>query len=253
MGTADCYTQEKHRLMVTDSTQQTLLVLHLRHDFESVPDHQIIQNQLCQAVGCVRVRVRNWREFAESVKEQRPALITIHHAELARAGYSNTAAFGHFVQGIVNCMGYNCCRDQIPLLIGIDDSCSRQFVSGLMSAPGVCGIYPAESAAGDAALIQAHRVALAGRVHWPREVIDRLPKIKRDTVRPVVDSATKLTVRQQEVMDLICHRGLSNKQIARTLNLSESTVKIHVSAIMKAHGVRNRTQLVLSAGPGIRA
>lgn len=55
----------------------------------------------------------------------------------------------------------------------------------------------------------------------------------------------RLTLRQREVFELIANRGISNKQIARTLNISESTVKIHVSAIMRSYCVRNRTQLAL--------
>ena len=45
--------------------------------------------------------------------------------------------------------------------------------------------------------------------------------------------------------------GLSNKAIARRLGISESTVKVHIRAIMAATGVSNRTQLVarfLAAG-----
>jgi DNA-binding NarL/FixJ family response regulator len=98
--------------------------------------------------------------------------------------------------------------------------------------------------------------ALTNRVsHWPRHIIDQLPGAKK-TVPVSTNNNTngiKLTVRQQEVMDLICNRGLSNKQIAKTLSLSESTVKIHVSAVMKSYGVRNRTQLALSAGTGLKA
>jgi DNA-binding NarL/FixJ family response regulator len=55
----------------------------------------------------------------------------------------------------------------------------------------------------------------------------------------------RLTNRQQEVFNLIANRGISNKQIARTLGISESTVKIHVSAVMRNLCVRNRTQLAL--------
>ena len=55
----------------------------------------------------------------------------------------------------------------------------------------------------------------------------------------------RLTERQREVFELIANRGISNKQIARTLSISESTVKIHVSAIMRSCCVRNRTQLAL--------
>ena len=47
-------------------------------------------------------------------------------------------------------------------------------------------------------------------------------------------------------MTLVAKRGLSNKKIAQVLNISESTVKVHISAILKAYGVRNRTQLALA-------
>jgi DNA-binding NarL/FixJ family response regulator len=60
------------------------------------------------------------------------------------------------------------------------------------------------------------------------------------------DSEIKLTDRQDEIFNLVCRRGLSNKKIAQILNISESTVKVHMSAILKAYRVRNRTQLALS-------
>ena len=56
----------------------------------------------------------------------------------------------------------------------------------------------------------------------------------------------ELTVRQREVLGLL-ERGLPNKQIARQLGLSEHTVKIHVTAILNALGVSNRTQAVIAA------
>jgi DNA-binding NarL/FixJ family response regulator len=52
------------------------------------------------------------------------------------------------------------------------------------------------------------------------------------------------------VLNLVCRRGLSNKRIAQTLKISESTVKVHISAILKSYGVRNRTQLVLASTTG---
>lgn len=76
---------------------------------------------------------------------------------------------------------------------------------------------------------------------WPKHVIDELPghpkkKAKKNTV---------LTDRQQEVLHLVCQRGLSNKVIAKTLNISENTVKVHMSAILTTYGVRSRTQLAV--------
>jgi len=62
-----------------------------------------------------------------------------------------------------------------------------------------------------------------------------------------------LTERQGQVARLVCHRGLSNKAVANILNISESTVKIHISAILKKYGVKNRTQLVLAYSKNLRA
>lgn len=63
-----------------------------------------------------------------------------------------------------------------------------------------------------------------------------------------------LTRRQDDVLDLV-KLGRSNKEIARTLNLSESTVKIHMHQLMKKMGVANRTQVALlamrSGQPGV--
>jgi DNA-binding NarL/FixJ family response regulator len=44
--------------------------------------------------------------------------------------------------------------------------------------------------------------------------------------------------------------GKSNKQIAYELGLSEGTVKIHINAVFKVFGVRNRTQAVIAAQAG---
>jgi DNA-binding CsgD family transcriptional regulator len=56
-----------------------------------------------------------------------------------------------------------------------------------------------------------------------------------------------LTSRQQQVLEMIKTRGSSNKQIARLLGLSESTVKLHIGQILKKYGCVNRTQLALTA------
>ncbi|MFA7431029.1 MAG: response regulator transcription factor [Rhodospirillaceae bacterium] len=55
-----------------------------------------------------------------------------------------------------------------------------------------------------------------------------------------------LTPRQREVLALLGH-GKSNKEIARILDLSEGTVKLHVTAILKALNVNNRTGAVVAA------
>ena len=68
--------------------------------------------------------------------------------------------------------------------------------------------------------------------------------LKPKTIKPKKNKDTiTLTVRQAQILQIIQERGASNKIIAKMLNLSESTVKLHVGAILKKYGVRNRTQL----------
>ncbi|WP_413205181.1 LuxR C-terminal-related transcriptional regulator [Rhodospirillum sp. A1_3_36] len=55
-----------------------------------------------------------------------------------------------------------------------------------------------------------------------------------------------LTPRQRDVLSLL-GQGKSNKEIARQLTLSEGTVKLHVTAILKALNVTNRTGAVIAA------
>jgi DNA-binding NarL/FixJ family response regulator len=65
----------------------------------------------------------------------------------------------------------------------------------------------------------------------------------RATDRPPATSA-KLSPRQAQVLDLL-HGGLSNSEIAQALGISVATVKLHVHAILRATGARNRTDLLV--------
>jgi DNA-binding NarL/FixJ family response regulator len=55
-----------------------------------------------------------------------------------------------------------------------------------------------------------------------------------------------LTTRQSQVLDLIA-QGKSNKQIAYDMGVSESTVKLHINALLRSLHVNNRTQAVITA------
>lgn len=62
-------------------------------------------------------------------------------------------------------------------------------------------------------------------------------------VSPTYESPN-LTIREREVASLVA-RGLTNRQIARELVLSEHTVITHVRNILKKMNLRSRTQLTL--------
>ena len=62
----------------------------------------------------------------------------------------------------------------------------------------------------------------------------------------ILPSGERLTRRQKEVLSYL-QQGLSNKQIAGKMNISEPTVKLHIHGLFHKLGVTNRTQIVLKA------
>jgi DNA-binding NarL/FixJ family response regulator len=61
-----------------------------------------------------------------------------------------------------------------------------------------------------------------------------------------LSNGKKLTNRQFEVLSYLA-QGLSNKQIAYQMGVSEATVKLHINALLRAVEANNRTQAVIKA------
>ena len=71
----------------------------------------------------------------------------------------------------------------------------------------------------------------------------RSSRMLRNGPMPIPQPAAALTRREDEVAQLVS-RALSNKEIARELRLSESTVKHHVHSILGKFGLSTRGQLI---------
>lgn len=101
---------------------------------------------------------------------------------------------------------------------------------------------------GKSNLINALRLVIAGGVYISPELVVKINQSQADGADIGGDKKKieSLTNRQTEVLELVC-KGSSNKEIANLLGLSDNTVKIHVTAILKALDVSNRTQAVLFA------
>lgn len=100
--------------------------------------------------------------------------------------------------------------------------------------------------AGTLEMRHAMDLVLRGDVYAPLDLLcadgaDRLSEPRR--AEAAAELKSKLTPRQSEVLALMAE-GLPNKTIARRMGLSESTVKIHVSAILRELGAKNRTDAV---------
>ena len=67
--------------------------------------------------------------------------------------------------------------------------------------------------------------------------------------QPAADAGPALSPREQEVLRQIA-RGASNKEIARTLDIAETTVKIHVQHILRKLGVSSRVQAAVAVTSG---
>jgi two-component system, NarL family, response regulator LiaR len=91
------------------------------------------------------------------------------------------------------------------------------------------------------ALCRAIKAAGAGQVQLTPQAAARLMQVVS-----VPESPEALTERETDVLRLLA-QGQANKQIARSLNIAEKTVKVHVSNILSKLGVQSRTQATLYA------
>jgi DNA-binding NarL/FixJ family response regulator len=117
----------------------------------------------------------------------------------------------------------------------IPKSATRKVILGAMQLVMSGGIYiPPQALPGQEAALTAPGAIPQGG--GPRQELDQ---------RPVSPADLGLTDRQMDVLMLIM-QGKSNKAICRVLDLSEPTVKSHVSAILRALKVSNRTEIVVA-------
>jgi DNA-binding NarL/FixJ family response regulator len=118
---------------------------------------------------------------------------------------------------------------------------------------GALGFIPKSSTR--EVMLSALRLIFSGGIYIPPDILE-----PRETApsQPRSDSSGTesrslsprdlgLTERQMDVLALMM-QGKSNKAICRTLDLAEPTVKNHVTAILKALRVTNRTEAVIAAG-----
>lgn len=89
---------------------------------------------------------------------------------------------------------------------------------------------------------QAVRNVLDGDVWWPATQGEEA--LVSAEAKAAGEGLSNLTPQQFRVLTMLCD-GLLNKQIAYDLNVSEATVKAHVTAIFRKLGVRTRTQAAL--------
>ena len=188
---------------------------------------------------------KDWKDLS-NILHLEPKQIAFHISMVTQNG----ATVFEFMSMLETLIKFAVPGKFISIGVGIDKDTPHSLIKDLRKT-SVMGILPSAEF-GDTELGKAIEELENGNQYWPRHIIDQLPgavvKVKH------IADEIKLTNRQTEIFNLICRRGLSNKKIAQILNISESTVKVHISAILKAYRVRNRTQLALSGtDQGLRA
>lgn len=137
-------------------------------------------------------------------------------------------------------------RRTTEIIAIVGDETDRNLIKGLMSIPNIhlglrlCDSFTYEDIAND-----VRKYLFNQDFSVPKKIQDLL-KTKKPQVQSRINTFD-LTPRQLQILTIVVSRGASNKVIAKMLNLSESTIKLHMSAIFKKYGVRNRTQLAVFA------
>lgn len=115
----------------------------------------------------------------------------------------------------------------------------KEMVSRLFAVK-VMGVIP-KTMAGDT-LTSAIRLVLKGAKYIPEILLANDSKQEPS----LKDNRPSLTQREKSVLDMLVE-GMSNKEIARTLHLEESTVKLHIRALCSKLNTKNRTGVVVQA------
>jgi len=119
---------------------------------------------------------------------------------------------------------------------------SAQVVRCAMSL-GVSGYIPKSTP--KAELVQSIRSILEGEVCVPKRFHGTgATRGAGAEIRHLLRQLSRLTSQQLRVLDMIC-RGLQNKHIAYELGITVTTVKVHVTEILRKLDVRSRTNAII--------
>lgn len=151
------------------------------------------------------------------------------------------------VDGLEGLINLRRIAPQTPILLVTSVKEPRVIRAAL--AAGAAGFVPKHSRR--EVFRTAFQALAAGRFHAP-DLPGEAEPAPAEGATAAIRRLSELTRQQAKILDLICD-GKMNKQIAYELSIAETTVKAHVTAIMRKLGVSSRTQAVLMARSAIMA
>jgi DNA-binding NarL/FixJ family response regulator len=199
-------------------------------------DHPLFREALKAAVSRLETDTRFVE--ADSVASLLTALESEPDADLLLLDLNMPGAQGF--NALVHVRGS---RPDLPVVVVSADD-DAQTIAGALRF-GAQGFIPKSTEAGQ--IGQAIEAVLSGEIYTPPGFHAPRAVVGSDEDLKVARRVAELTPQQFRVLGMLCS-GLLNKQIAYELDVSEATVKAHVTAILRKLGVATRTQAVLSAG-----
>ena len=196
-----------------------------------VDDHPIMRSALRSALEALRPLPR----FAEAADLPGTLALVADHPRL------DLLLMDLRMPGVSGLEGLVAVRDAAPTLpIAVVSAAEDQGLVRSLFDLGIAAFIPKTEP--PAVIVAAVRVVLEGGQYFPPRFMLELPGDRSADVAP----EPALTSRQRDVLRLLA-KGLPNKLIARELGLTEGTVKVHLLAIFRTLGARNRTEAVLAA------
>ncbi|WP_313088217.1 response regulator transcription factor [Pseudomonas sp.] len=183
-------------------------------------------------------------EILETADLDSALAITLEHDDLDLVLLDLNMPGMHGLNGLINLRNE---APTVPVVI-VSAEQDKQIVLQAITY-GACGFITKSSPR--AQMTDAIEQILNGNVYLPSDIIRSQKSTTRraqhndQSIPPELLQA--LTRKQLLVLERMT-KGESNKQIAYNLDIAETTVKAHVSAILRKLNVHNRVQAILSAG-----
>ncbi|PAV27158.1 response regulator transcription factor [Tamilnaduibacter salinus] len=196
-------------------------------------DHPLFRAALRQAVSQAlpdadMIEVESIKTLQESVEEHPDADLVLLDLNMPGA---------HGFSGLVFMRGQ---YPGLPVVV-VSGSEELQVVRRSIDY-GASGFIP--KSASLPTITEAIQDVLEGEIWLPDGVAEKVERMQAD-VTDFSDKLASLTPQQFRVLGMLSE-GMLNKQIAFDLEVSEATVKAHITAVFRKLGVRNRTQAVIA-------
>jgi DNA-binding NarL/FixJ family response regulator len=204
--------------------------------FLIIDDHPLFREALGNAV---RLALPNARIFeAMSIQDALDILATEQGIDLALLDLSLPDASGF--------SGFLRLRERYPRLpVAIVSSDEDQHVVREALSLGAAGYLPKSTSKRE--LAKSIEGVLSGSISVPKDFVAAADRINTGSTKVLQARLRELTPQQLRVLDLV-RRGYPNRQIALELQLAESTVKAHVTEILRKLRLFSRNKAVIEIG-----